>query len=74
MTNFYTSPRLADMVQPCWLVEKDEDYQKKHGSGMGITVLTTKILVVEDEIAQRRLLTAKLEREGYSVVSAADGR
>lgn len=41
---------------------------------MGITVLTTKILLVEDEIVQRRLLTTKLEKEGYSVVSAVDGR
>jgi len=41
---------------------------------MSITVATTKVLVVEDEMTQRRLLRAKLEQEGYQVIEAADGR
>lgn len=32
-----------------------------------------KILIVEDEITQRRILRAKLERQGYEVIEAADG-
>lgn len=41
---------------------------------MPITVATTKVLVVEDEMTQRRLLQAKLEKEGYQVILAEDGR
>lgn len=41
---------------------------------MSITVYTTKILIVEDEAIQRRLLSAQLEREGYDVVLATNGR
>ena len=41
---------------------------------MDIRVLSTKILVVEDEATQRRLLVGKLEQEGYSVIEAANGR
>lgn len=41
---------------------------------MPITVITTKVLVVEDEMTQRRLLRAKLEKEGYLVIETADGR
>jgi len=41
---------------------------------MPITVANTKVLVVEDEMTQRRLLRAKLEKEGYEVIEAVDGR
>ncbi len=41
---------------------------------MPITVTNTKVLVVEDEITQRRLLRAKLEKEGYEVIEAVNGR
>lgn len=41
---------------------------------MPITVANIKVLVVEDEITQRRLLRAKLEKEGYEVIEAVDGR
>ncbi len=41
---------------------------------MPITVATTKVLVVEDEMTQRRLLRSQLEKEGYLVIEAADGR
>lgn len=34
----------------------------------------TKVLVVEDEKTQRRLLQAKLEKEGYQVILASDGQ
>ncbi len=37
-------------------------------------MVATKVLVVEDEQTQRRLLQAKLEKEGYQVVLAADGQ
>ena len=36
--------------------------------------LSIKILVVEDEATQRRLLVRMLERGGYEVIEAADGR
>lgn len=41
---------------------------------MPITVATTKILLAEDEMTQRRLLRAQLEREGYQVIEAVNGR
>lgn len=41
---------------------------------MPIAVANTKVLVVEDEITQRRLLRSKLERDGYEVIEAVDGR
>ena len=41
---------------------------------MPITVATTKVLLAEDEMTQRRLLRAQLEREGYKVIEAANGR
>ena len=41
---------------------------------MSITVYTTKILLVEDEATQRRLVSSQLEKEGYEVIQAADGR
>ena len=37
-------------------------------------LVETKVLVVEDEKTQRRLLQAKLEKEGCQVILAADGR
>lgn len=41
---------------------------------MGALNLKTKILLVEDEITQRHLVRAELERQGYEVVEAANGR
>jgi len=41
---------------------------------MPITVSVTKILIVEDEATQRRLLRGELEREGYSVIEAYNGQ
>ncbi len=41
---------------------------------MPITVATTKVLLAEDEMTQRRLLRAQLEREGYEVIEAVNGR
>lgn len=38
-----------------------------------IMVAAPKVLVAEDESTQRRLLRAKLEREGYEVIEATDG-
>ena len=38
-----------------------------------IMPLSTRILLVEDEITQRRLLRAKLEKEGYAVLEAENG-
>jgi two-component system KDP operon response regulator KdpE len=36
--------------------------------------MTSKILVVDDEVAIRRLLRNTLERASYAVVEARDGR
>lgn len=41
---------------------------------MPIVVVTTKVLVVEDETTQRNLLRSQLEREGYHVIEATDGQ
>lgn len=41
---------------------------------MPITVVATKVLIVEDEMTQRRIMRVKLEQEGYQVIEAADGR
>lgn len=41
---------------------------------MPITVAKTKVLIVEDEMTQRRLLRVKLEKEDYEVIEAVDGR
>ena len=39
-----------------------------------MSFVKTKVLVVEDEKSQRRLLQIKLEKEGYQVTQAADGQ
>lgn len=41
---------------------------------MTLLEINPKVLVVEDEMTQRRLLRAKLEAEGYQVIEASDGR
>lgn len=41
---------------------------------MPITIATTKVLVVEDERTQRRLMRSQLEKEGYQVIEAEDGK
>jgi len=38
-----------------------------------MTTLTARILIVEDEPAQRTILSYNLSREGYQIVEAADG-
>lgn len=38
------------------------------------TVRTTRVLVVDDDPAIRRLITATLRREGYEFIEAANGR
>ena len=43
-------------------------------SSMNPTVRPSRILVVEDDVNVRRLVAAYLEREGYEVIQAADGR
>jgi len=38
-----------------------------------MTILTAQILIVEDEPAQRTILSYNLSREGYQTDEAADG-
>ena len=40
---------------------------------MNLIPVKTKILLVEDELVQRRMLQAKLEKKGYEVYQAEDG-
>jgi putative two-component system response regulator len=56
------------------MINSDRQAPLHKEDAMPITGANTKVLVVEDEITQRRILQAKLQKEGYQVIEAVDGR